>query len=411
MSSAIYTNACVRSKVDPVNRTRGLFGEPGVVMPAYDENPSPQAVIKRTRDRMATVRKALDAIAGGGSSDRNERSRQAAKNLEMLFDRKEMLQVSELGVHATELNAGLKDLADYCSAYRVPMTIEPDRASRLKAAIRSFVASPVATGSFIATSGTASQTTPLQPASSGSSTSAGLGGASVSSSRVPDPKNEGGIRQLWIDVGRCKDTQTCNRLTVRARWFEPNPGTIKFWQDDDRFVHGVDRRVVFVCESPTKKTLGKPFNVPDVVTQGARCWGGDNAFVTDDFWQVREKYGLGSTWITNVVKCGATVSARPVSDEIHACSGFLRRELEMLQPAVIALVGKSKTVEMYHKSVAKSGPRFTTLPAVIPITHYAYARRPGGRGRMMEVWDPEFDAIMRELVKRGLSEPQWLALN
>lgn len=376
-------------------------------MPAYDESPSLPAILKRTRDRIVTIRKALDAMSNGGGSDRQERSRQAAKNLEMLVDPKEMRQVRGLVAQSLELDASLQKLAAYCRGYRIPASIDPDRSARLAKAIKAFVSSPVASGSFIGGAGRP----PLKPASSSPipPTAASLQGAVSTTAYAPVVGNSL-VEELWHDIGHCKDSETCSRLSVRARWFEPNPGTLRSWRVDGKYLRGVDRRVVFVCESPTKRTLGLTFDVPGVRTQGARCWGGDNAFVTDDFWLVRERYGLGSTWITNVVKCGATASARPVSEEVRACSPFLKRELELIQPAVIALVGKSKTVEMFRESMEQSRPVFTTSPTVIPITHYAYARRPGGRGRMMEIWQPEFEQIRRELDRRGLTKPQWMQL-
>jgi len=153
-----------------------------------------------------------------------------------------------------------------------------------------------------------------------------------------------------------------------------------------------------------------PFNVPGVSTTGARCWGGDNALVTDDFWRMREMYGLQHTWITNAVKCGCSPTRKPDEAEVRACSKFLARELELLQPAIIAIVGKTKTAEIYWRAVGAASPQLESRPSVHVITHYSYARRPGGRGRMMEVWRPELERIISELRTRGLSEPQWLDL-
>ena len=60
-------------------------------MPAYDENPSREAVLTRTRIRISTVRSALEVLAANvRKGSENERARQASKNLEMLFDRREM---------------------------------------------------------------------------------------------------------------------------------------------------------------------------------------------------------------------------------------------------------------------------------------------------------------------------------
>jgi DNA polymerase len=45
-------------------------------------------------------------------------------------------------------------------------------------------------------------------------------------------------------------------------------------------------------------------------------------------------------FITNVVKCRPPGNRDPQPDEIEACSGFLRRQLEVLDPAVVVTAGK-----------------------------------------------------------------------
>jgi hypothetical protein len=71
-------------------------------------------------------------------------------------------------------------------------------------------------------------------------------------------------------------------------------------------------------------------------------------------------------------------------------------------------VGKTKTVDIYRRSIRANPPQLDTQPSVHVITHYSYARRPGGRGKMMEVWKPEFDRIADELRERGMAAPLWL---
>jgi uracil-DNA glycosylase family 4 len=131
--------------------------------------------------------------------------------------------------------------------------------------------------------------------------------------------------------------------------------------------------------------------------------------VTDDFWKMRTRYNFENCWITNVVKCGAGPGrGKPDDREVANCSVFLKRELEAIQPAVIALVGKRDTPDMFRKAMNASQAVFDQQPMVTPITHYSYARRPGGRGRMLEVWTHEFEAIKAELDRRGLTQPVWL---
>ncbi len=45
-------------------------------------------------------------------------------------------------------------------------------------------------------------------------------------------------------------------------------------------------------------------------------------------------------FITNVVKCRPPDNRDPQPDEIAACAGFLRRQLEVLDPAVVVTLGR-----------------------------------------------------------------------
>jgi hypothetical protein len=219
------------------------------------------------------------------------------------------------------------------------------------------------------------------------------------------------VRELWQDIGQCKQDKTCWRLDVRTRWFEPNPGSIDWWKARGDFPSGVDRRVIFVCESPTAHGGAAPqFEVPLAGGQsigGRRCWAGDNAEATDGFWQMRRAYGLHHTWITNLVKCGATVSAKPRADEVRECVRFLARELTILRPAVIAIVGKSDTMKMWRQARVDLSA-LEPVPSVIPISHFSYVRKPDGAAYLAKNWPAEFKAIIDELQVRGLQEPVWL---
>jgi hypothetical protein len=118
-------------------------------MPAYDDNPSRHAILVRTRARISTVRGALAALASPVAQDKDERARQASKNLEMMVDVKEMRQVKTLTEHAHELNTKFAQLAVTCTRVQIPQTVDPERRRRLADAVAAFVGSPVASGRFI----------------------------------------------------------------------------------------------------------------------------------------------------------------------------------------------------------------------------------------------------------------------
>jgi uracil-DNA glycosylase family 4 len=55
-----------------------------------------------------------------------------------------------------------------------------------------------------------------------------------------------------------------------------------------------------------------------------------------------EHVGLSreDTYITNIVKCRPPGNRDPLPDEVAACAGYLDRQVELIQPAVILLLGR-----------------------------------------------------------------------
>lgn len=89
-----------------------------------------------------------------------------------------------------------------------------------------------------------------------------------------------------------------------------------------------DTEVVFVGEGPgfNEDREGRPFvgRAGGLLVRllGAIGWGRDDVF------------------ITNVVKCRPPDNRDPQPDEIAACNPFLRRQLEILDPAVVVTLGR-----------------------------------------------------------------------
>jgi DNA polymerase len=48
----------------------------------------------------------------------------------------------------------------------------------------------------------------------------------------------------------------------------------------------------------------------------------------------------GEVYITNIVKCRPPQNRDPEPDEVAACSGYLRRQLETLDPALVVTLGR-----------------------------------------------------------------------
>lgn len=89
-----------------------------------------------------------------------------------------------------------------------------------------------------------------------------------------------------------------------------------------------DTEVVLVGEGPgfNEDQQGRPFV--------GRAGGVLNELLTSIEWPRRDVF------ITNVVKCRPPGNRDPEPDEIAACASFLRRQLEVLEPALVVTLGR-----------------------------------------------------------------------
>src|SRR5712692_7315168 len=101
----------------------------------------------------------------------------------------------------------------------------------------------------------------------------------------------GPFQELMRDIRSCKEARTCPSLTSRGYYFEPNPVTIDQWRADGLYNATIDRRVVFVSESPGKTRSSEDAKVT------FRCW--TNTWQDDQFRRAREKHGFLSCYLTN----------------------------------------------------------------------------------------------------------------
>jgi uracil-DNA glycosylase family 4 len=209
------------------------------------------------------------------------------------------------------------------------------------------------------------------------------------------------LGKVFVEVASCKAAGTCNRLTVRGNFFEPNPETIRTWQRVGLYAEGVDRRVVFVCESPSSTYDGTTPDFRVMGVGGYRTWAGRN-HRTNAFLEMRRQYRLENCLITNVAKCGCpgSVKNKPTSLEAERCSRFLAAEINAQRPAVVACLGR-KTME--YARFALSQLTFDPMPAQVYLTHYSAHMPPYALKRE---WAPQFDEIRREIEKRGLDPYQ-----
>jgi uracil-DNA glycosylase family 4 len=83
-------------------------------------------------------------------------------------------------------------------------------------------------------------------------------------------------------------------------------------------------------------------------------------------------------WIGNIVKCRPPNNRDPLPEEIAACSGYLQRQIELLQPKLIATLGRYSMEKFFpgaritkvHGQARRDGDH-----VVIPLFHPAYVLR------------------------------------
>lgn len=83
-------------------------------------------------------------------------------------------------------------------------------------------------------------------------------------------------------------------------------------------------------------------------------------------------------WIGNVVKCRPPENRDPRPEEIAACAGYLQRQIELLQPKLIATLGRYSMEKFFpgaritrvHGQARRDGKR-----VLIPLYHPAYILR------------------------------------
>jgi uracil-DNA glycosylase family 4 len=211
--------------------------------------------------------------------------------------------------------------------------------------------------------------------------------------------------EVLHDLRKCKKNKTCEGLTCRTFYFEPNEFTIKKWREEEGFYKkGIDRRVIFVGERPGPNNEVLPndtkvypcFKVNDANRRVAV------ARKLQRFHDVRKKYGFENCCLTNIVKCSKfSGTDKPSVDEINECSRHLINEIKIIQPEVVVAVG-----DFQYKTLGSKKFKFKEIiesqgGKLHKITHWAfrYWALRLSEAEFLERWDREF----REL--KGIISP------
>jgi uracil-DNA glycosylase family 4 len=92
--------------------------------------------------------------------------------------------------------------------------------------------------------------------------------------------------------------------------------------------------------------------------------------------------------IANVLKCRPPNNRDPLPDEVSTCKGWLRRQVHLVDPAVICTLGNFATRWALGPDVSISrvrGQRFTVSgKTVVPTFHPSAALRSGPNGAQMQ---------------------------
>jgi uracil-DNA glycosylase family 4 len=206
--------------------------------------------------------------------------------------------------------------------------------------------------------------------------------------RIDPRESRGSFDQLLRRIRECKAARTCPSLTVRSYYFEPNPVTAGKWRQDGMYQGKIDRRVVFVCESPG------PSGRHATSIAVRRCWAESPR--DRRFREILKENGFHHCYITNTLKCGVRQGRRHTDKEIANCTGFLVRELELLQPMIVVAVGGNAL----HTLRAWALPQMAMPAVLFQVTHYA------ARGNPREVWGREFPELVR-LLSRLKPRGKW----
>ncbi|MBI2873599.1 MAG: uracil-DNA glycosylase [Firmicutes bacterium] len=170
-----------------------------------------------------------------------------------------------------------------------------------------------------------------------------------------------------------QETKQCRRCSLRA-------GCRQVVISD-----GVPSRLMLVGEAPGKEEdrLGKPF-------VGAAGQLLDRILAAVDLSR-REVY------ITNVVKCRPPGNRLPTTEEVRLCMPFLKRQLELIQPAIIVCLGALASQTMIDQSVRITRDRGTWVEKsgarIMPTFHPAALLRDPGKKK--PVWE-DFKAVREE---------------
>jgi DNA polymerase len=115
-------------------------------------------------------------------------------------------------------------------------------------------------------------------------------------------------------------------------------------------------------------------------------------------------------YIANTLKCRPPGNRDPMPDEIESCKPWLKEQLDLIDPRVIATLGNFSTQLLLGKKVGISkvrGQRFEWRGRVlIPTFHPAAILRSGSAGLAMQQIEQDFLLIRKTLDEAPAAAPE-----
>lgn len=110
-------------------------------------------------------------------------------------------------------------------------------------------------------------------------------------------------------------------------------------------------------------------------------------------------YRKGDVYVCNVIKCRPPNNRKPEPDEIEACVGYLREQIELVGPKVIVALGATGVQGLLGTSVGITRMRgnwklYQGRIPIMPTFHPAYLLRQPEKKR--EVWE-DLQQVMKRL--------------
>ena len=108
--------------------------------------------------------------------------------------------------------------------------------------------------------------------------------------------------------------------------------------------------------------------------------------------------------IANVLKCRPPNNRDPLPEEVATCRGWLRRQVHLVDPAVICTLGNFATRWALGPDVSISrvrGQRFTVSGrTVVPTFHPSAALRSGPNGAQMQALRSDIELLAKVVAER-----------